>query len=107
MASLTTKIIMYLGRKPDFINEVRVNDEVGHTPRIYIKEWNADDKPEPTQEQLDAVEDEANTYEANQSVDAERQASYGTWREQLDEIYHNIDTWKTRIKSIKDNKPHQ
>jgi hypothetical protein len=25
--------------------------------------------------------------------------------EQLDEIYHNIDAWKTRIQSIKDNNP--
>jgi len=31
---------------------------------------------------------------------------YGSWQEQLDEIYHNgIDSWKARIANIKLNNP--
>ena len=48
--------------------------------------------------------DEENA-EANAQVDATRRQAYGSWGDQLDEIYHNIDAWKTRIQTIKDNNP--
>ncbi len=41
----------------------------------------------------------------NIKVGKTRKASYGSWQDQLDEIYHNIDSWKARIKSIKDSNP--
>ena len=41
----------------------------------------------------------------NAKIDATRRKSYGGWNEQLDEIYHNIDDWKARIKKIKDDNP--
>jgi len=31
--------------------------------------------------------------------------AYGSWQQQLDEIFHDIDAWKSRIQSIKDNHP--
>ena len=34
-----------------------------------------------------------------------RKKVYGSWEDQLDEIYHNIDAWKARIKKIKDDNP--
>ena len=34
-----------------------------------------------------------------------RKKAYGSWEDQLDEIYHDIDAWKTRIQGIKDNNP--
>jgi len=35
-----------------------------------------------------------------------RVKEYGSWQSQLDEIYHNgIDSWKTRIASIKEKYP--
>ena len=45
------------------------------------------------------------TEEANAQVRSTRKAAYGDVGEQLDEIYKNINSWKARIKSIKDNNP--
>jgi hypothetical protein len=61
MATLTNKIIQYIGAEVDFINDVKLqNDGQGD----YIKEWNLD-IPQPTQAQLDALETQANEYEEN------------------------------------------
>ena len=40
----------YVGRKVDFENEVVLRDDGNGT---YIKEWNIDDKDEPTMQQLE------------------------------------------------------
>lgn len=34
-----------------------------------------------------------------------RLAEYGSWDNQLDEIFHDFDAWKTRIQSVKDKYP--
>ena len=39
----------------------------------------------------------ATTAESNATVDATRRAAYGDIGDQLDEIYHDIDAWRTRI----------
>ena len=91
----------YLGR--DFtMEEVKLVQEV-NTSNHSIAEWNiSDEKAEPTIEQLHALEAEATTLETNQGVRATRQTAYGNIGDQSDEIYKDIDAWKTRIKSIKD-----
>ena len=61
MANLTAKIIKYIGSEVDFDNDVLLQDD---GQGAYIKEWNLD-TPQPTQEQLDALETQANEYEAN------------------------------------------
>ena len=70
----------------------------------YIKEWNLD-IAQPTDEQLASYETAANTAESNAQVDATRKAAYGDIGDQLDEIYHDIDAWKTRIQGIKTDNP--
>jgi hypothetical protein len=70
----------------------------------YIKEWNLD-IAQPTDAQLSAQESAANTEEANNVVRSTRRTAYGDIGEQLDEIYKDINSWKARIKSIKDNNP--
>jgi exosome complex RNA-binding protein Rrp4 len=70
----------------------------------YIKEWNLD-IAQPTDAQLSAQETAANKEEANAQVRSTRRTAYGDIGEQLDEIYKDIDTWKARIKSIKDANP--
>ena len=72
----------------------------------YIKEWNLD-IAQPTEAQLSAQESSANTEDANNNVRATRRAAYGDIGDQLDEIYKDIDAWKARIKSVKDNNPKQ
>jgi len=99
------KIIAYLGRTPDFVEEVKLQDDGDGV--VYIKEWNAKDKAKPTDEQLNALETEATKLENNAKADENRKAEYLSWEEQLDYIYHNgITKWKTdHIKPIKDKYP--
>jgi len=104
MAELSNKIRIYVNSDIDFLNDVKLQDD---GQGAYIKEWNLD-TPQPTQEQLDALETQADIYESNLQQDAKRKSEYGTWEFQLDEIYHNgVDAWKTRIQSIKDKYPKQ
>ena len=102
MSILADKIIAYLGRTPDFTLEIKLQNDGSED---YILEWNATDKVKPTEEQLNELESEATKIENNAKIDATRRTSYGSWNEQLDEIYHNIDDWKARIKKIKDDNP--
>lgn len=105
MAQLSNKIKEYCKANGvsdvDFLKDVMLQDD---GQGAYIKEWNLD-IAQPTDAQLASYETAANTAEANAQVDATRRSQYGSWNEQLDEIYHNIDAWKTRIQSIKDNNP--
>ena len=107
MAQLSTKIKLYAAANGvasvDFSSDVMLQDD-SNGQGAYIKEWNLN-IAKPTDEQLASYETAANTAEANAQVDATRKQAYGSWNEQLDEIYHNIDAWKTRIQSIKDNNP--
>ena len=107
MAQLSNKIKEYCKANGvsnvDFLEDVVLQDD-SNGQGAYIKEWNLD-IAQPTDEQLASYETAANTAEANAQVDATRRSQYGSWNEQLDEIYHNIDAWKTRIQTIKDNNP--
>ena len=101
--SLSSKIKVYLGRTPDFREEVIINDD--GDGKAYIQTWNAKDKAKPTDEQLDALASDATKLKNNEIIKATRKTAYGDIGEQLDEIYKDIDAWKARIKSIKDANP--
>ena len=107
MAQLSTKIKEYCKAngvsEVDFLNDVKLQDD-SNGQGVYIAEWNLD-IAQPTDEQLASYETTANTAESNAQVDATRKSQYGSWGDQLDEIYHDIDAWKTRIQSVKDNNP--
>jgi len=107
MAQLSTKIKSYCEANGvsdvDFLNDVRLQDD-SNGQGAYIAEWNLD-IAQPTDAQLASYETVANTVEANATVDATRRSQYGSWGDQLDEIYHDIEAWKTRIQTIKDNNP--
>ena len=107
MAQLSTKIKSYCEAngvsEVDFLNDVKLQDD-SNGQGAYIAEWNLD-IAQPTDEQLASYETVANTAEANAQVDATRKAAYGDIGEQLDEIYHDMEAWKTRIQTIKDNNP--
>jgi len=87
----------------DFTTDVMLQDD-SNGQGAYIKEWNLDIE-KPTDEQLATYETVANTAESNASVDATRRNAYGSWNEQLDEIYHDIDAWKARIAKVKSDNP--
>ena len=107
MAQLSNKIKSYCEAngvsEVDFLNDVKLQDD-SNGQGAYIAEWNLD-IAQPTDAQLASYETVANTAEANATVDATRRSQYGSWNEQLDEIYHDIEAWKTRIQGIKDNNP--
>jgi hypothetical protein len=102
MASLDNKIKTFLGTEVDFINDVILQDDGNGA---YIKEWNLD-TPQPTEAELNAVEDEANKLERNNIVIATRKSLYGSWESQLEEINEQgLDAWKSRIAQIKSDNP--
>ena len=107
MANLSTKIKMYCDAngvsEVDFLKDVMLQDDSDGNG-AYIKEWNLD-IAQPTDAQLSAQESTANKEEANAQVRSTRRTAYGDIGEQLDEIYKDIDSWKARIKSIKDANP--
>ena len=107
MANLSTKIKMYCDAncvsEVDFSKDIMLQDD-SDGKGAYIKEWNLD-IAQPTDAQLSAQESAANKEEANNVVRSTRRTAYGDVGEQLDEIYKNINSWKARIKSIKDNNP--
>ena len=107
MASLATKVKLYCeanSKTVDFTKDVLLQDDSdGKGP--YIKEWNISGLAKPTDDQLAAHDSAGNTEETNNEVKAKRRAAYGDIGDQLDEIYTDIDAWKTRIKAVKDANP--
>jgi len=107
MAQLSNKIREYCKANSvsnvDFQKDVKLQDD-SDGKGAYIKEWNLS-IAKPTAEQLASYETAANTAESNAEVDATRKAAYGDIGDQLDEIYHDIDAWRTRIQGIKTDNP--
>ena len=109
MASLSTKVKLYCAansKTADFGpggNVALQDDSDGKGP--YIKTWSVSGLAQPTTDQLATYETAGNTEETNNTVRYTRKAAYGDIGDQLDEIYKNIDSWKARIKSIKDANP--
>ena len=100
MAQQSTKIKLYLKSNSETWDDTKVslqNDGDG----VYIKSWSYD-IPQPTTEQLATYESSAQTEENNNAIRATRKSAYGNIGDQLDEIFKDIDAWKTRIQSIKD-----
>ena len=107
MAQLSTKIKSYCEANSvsdvDFTTDVLLQDD-SNGQGAYIAEWNLD-IAQPTDAQLATYETVANTAESNATVDATRRNEYGNIGDQLDEIYHDIDAWKARILTVKNNNP--
>ena len=109
MASLSTKVALYCtanSKTADFGQGGNVSlqdDSDGKGP--YIASWSVSGLDKPTDSQLASYETAGNTEETNNTVRATRKAAYGDIGDQLDEIYKDIDAWKTRIKAVKDANP--
>ena len=109
MASLSTKVKKYLeanGKSSSEIGAEGANVQlVNEGSGDIIKVWTVSGLAKPTDDQLNSYETAGNTDETNNTVRRTRQKAYGDIGDQLDEIYKNIDTWKARIKKIKDDNP--
>ena len=109
MASLSTKVKLYCeanSKTADFNpggNVTLQDDSDGKGP--YIKSWNVSGLAQPSDSDLASHDTAGNTEETNNTVRSTRKAAYGDIGDQLDEIYKDIDSWKARIKAIKDANP--
>ena len=109
MASLSTKVKLYCeanSKTADFGpggNVSLQDDSDGKGP--YIASWSVDGLTKPTDAQLAAHDTAGDTEESNNTVRGKRKAAYGDIGDQLDEIFKDIDAWKTRIQGIKDANP--
>ena len=89
MAELSSKIRVYLDRKVDFTKDVRLED-ASDGKGAYIKEWNVAEA-QPTQEQLNAFESQANDMEALNQVYANRQTEYPSIQDLVVALYDTDD----------------
>jgi hypothetical protein len=109
MASLSTKIKLYCeanSKTADFGSGGNVSlqdDSDGKGP--YIASWSVDGLAQPSDSDLAAHNTAGNTEETNNTVRYTRKVAYGDIGDQLDEIFKDIDAWKTRIQGIKDANP--
>jgi hypothetical protein len=103
MSNLDKKVIAYLGRTPDFLEEVKLQDD---GQGKYIKEWNVDGVAKPTEAQLDALSSQAEILENNAIAVANRQKEYGSIASQIEFITEKgLEAWKTNVQSIKTKYP--
>jgi hypothetical protein len=71
-----------------------------------IVAWDVPDVPEPPPEsEWNTIKEEYNTYLKSTKYQRDRAVAFDPIPEQLDQIYHDIDGWKARIKSVKDKYP--
>jgi len=107
MNNIINKIKAYLDRTPDFIEEVKLQDDmVDGVSNPYIKEWNVDGVAKPTDAQLDALSSQAETLEKNAIAVANRQKEYGSIASQIEFITEKgLEAWKTNVQAIKTKYP--
>ena len=65
-----------------------------------------DDRPQPTEAEIQAKIAELQADYNSKQYQRDRAATYPSWQDQLDNIFHNgIDAWKADIQAIKDQFP--
>ena len=113
MINLAKKIQIYLGRKPDFLNEVILQDDmIDGVSNPYIKEWNiTSEKAKPTNSQLNALSSQAETLIKNENIDAKRRTEYLSWEQQLEMIYkdqkNGTTTYKDHCDKVRSDNPRE
>ena len=80
---------------------VRIDDDVET-----ITAWDVPDVPEPPPEsEWASIKEEYASHLEATKYQRDRSVAYDPIPEQLDQIYHDIDGWKARIKAVKDKYP--
>jgi len=100
MAQLCNKIKLYLGREVDFEKDVRLQDDGDGV--VYIKEWNVEEV-QPTEEQLNAFESQADDIETANQIISNRKAEYPTIEDCvhaiLDDDLENLQILRQAVKN--------
>ena len=106
MASLYWKVKAYLEEnsktEEEFKNNILLENNGSGD---FIKIWNVDGLTKPTDSQLSTADTQATKDYNNNRIRKTRKKSYGNIGDQLDEIFKDIDAWKTRIQKIKTDNP--
>ena len=89
MAQLSNKIRKYLDREVDFNKDVLLQDD-SDGKGAYIKEWNVVEA-QPTDEQLNALESQANDLETLNQVYANRKKEYPSVQDLVVALYDTED----------------
>jgi hypothetical protein len=108
MSKIGTKVQLYLtANGKDYETEFKAGNVIvmDNGDGAFIHTWNVDGLTKPTDAQLDALDSDATKSENNAKIRATRKVSYGDIGEQLDEIYKDIDGWRSRIQKIKEDNP--
>ena len=110
MENIHNKIKAYLGRTPNFREEIIIEDErKDGVSNPYIAEWKATDKVKPTDAQLNALSSQATTLENNVKIDAKRKTEYLSWQEQFEMIYkdqkNGTTTYKDHCDKVRSDNP--
>ena len=109
MANLATKVKLYCdanGKTVDFApggNVELVDHSDGKGP--LISSWSVSGLAQPSDSDLATYDAAGDTEESNNVVRSTRRVAYGDIGDQLDEIFKDIDAWKSRIQGIKDANP--
>ena len=90
--------------KTEAISRLAPNVGFAYNQKDGIFHWESD-TAKPTKDQIEKEALEVKKeYEATQ-YQRDRAVAYDPIPEQLDQIYHDIDGWKKRIKAVKDKFP--
>ena len=114
MASLFHKVKLYLEANGKTESEFNINsgtielqdDMIGGVSNPYIHTWGVSGLAQPTEEQLDALDSQADIEKANIGVVNTRKGLYGTTAEQLEYIVENgVDAFIAKQLQIKSDNP--
>jgi len=99
MAQLSNKIKIYLDREVDFLKDVKLRDD---GDGAYIEEWNVEEV-QPTEEQLNALESQADELETANQIISNRKAEYPSIEECvhaiLDDDLENLQILRQAVKN--------
>tara|TARA_R100000664_G_scaffold28725_1_gene40156 strand:+ start:1027 stop:1335 length:309 start_codon:yes stop_codon:yes gene_type:complete len=79
---------------------------ISYGGKLELLDWK-DERPKPSDKEITDKVAELQTEYEKQAYARSRAESYDPIPEQLDQIYHDMDGWKKRIKSVKDKYPKQ
>ena len=102
MADTNTNIKIYLTNNGKTYDDEKFNYQIDGDSLV---KWNVTGLAEPSVKELSDLEDEADTLEAEEEIIRNRRVEYPPWRDQLDMIYHDLEGWRTSIKTVKDKYP--
>ncbi len=101
MAQLSSKIIKYLDREVDFNKDVILQDDSDGNG-AYIKEWNVEEV-QPTEEQLDNLESQADDLETANQIISNRKSEYPSIEDCvhaiLDDDLENLQILRQAVKN--------